>query len=96
MYRLIIRQTATEMAKDDFDWYEEQKFGLGNSFLDELRSCYEKIKTAPVSYTKIKKNFRHILLKKFPYIIVYEIIDDDVVVHAVFHTSRNPKKKFKK
>jgi len=73
MYRLIIRQTATEMAKDAFDWYEEQKFGLGNSFLDELRSCYEKIKTAPVSYTKIKKNFRHILLKRFPSLLFMKL-----------------------
>ena len=96
MYQLIIRQTATEKAKDAFDWYEEQQLGLGNPFLDELRSCYEKIKTSPASYTKIKKNFRHILLKKFPYIVIYEIIGNDVVVYAVFHTSRNPQRKFQK
>ncbi|MBI2966516.1 MAG: hypothetical protein HYY40_01715 [Bacteroidetes bacterium] len=41
------------------------------------------------------KNFREALLKRFPYLIVYEIVKDKTVIHSFFHTSRNPKKKYK-
>jgi len=95
MHQLIIRHTAIDMAKDVYDWYEEQQTGLGDLFLNELKSCYEKIKTSPVSYTKIKKDFRHILLKKFPYVIIYIIHKENVIVYSVFHTSRSPGKKFR-
>lgn len=83
------------MAKEAYQWYNEQQQGLGESFLDELEGCYDKIEVWPASYAKIKKNFRQVILKTFPYVVVFEIIKDDVVVYAVFHTSRNPKKKFK-
>jgi len=31
-------------------------------------------------------------LAKFPFIIIYEIIESEVVIYSVFHTSRNPDK----
>jgi len=96
MYRLIIRANATNMAKNAYNWYEKQKEGLGDQFLDELERCYKKIKDSPVSYTNIKKDFRHILLKRFPYIVIYTIHKENVIVYSVFHTSQNPLKKFRK
>ena len=84
------------MAKEAYQWYEEQQAGLGDLFLFELESCYNKIEVWPVSFAKIKKNFRQIILSTFPYVVVFEVFKDEVVVYAVFHTSRNPRKKFKK
>ena len=84
------------MTKEAYQWYEEQQSGLGNRFMTELDSCYDKIEVWPASYTKINKNFRHILLNKFPYVVVYMIEGKNVVVYSVFHTSQNPRKKFRK
>jgi mRNA-degrading endonuclease RelE of RelBE toxin-antitoxin system len=83
------------MAKEAYDWYEQQSKGLGEIFLSELNTCYKKIETQPTFYKKAKKNFRQIRLKRFPYLVVYEILKSEVVVFAVFHTSRNPNSKFK-
>ena len=96
MYQLVIKPRAIEMAKEAYKWYEEQQPGLGDLFLIELDSCYDKLETFPLVYAKIKKNFRQIILKTFPYVVVFEIFKDEVVIYAVFHTSRNPGKKFKK
>lgn len=96
MYQLIIKHRAVEMAKDAYSWYEEQQPGLGNLFLTEVEGCYNKIEAWPAAYATIKNNFRQIILKTFPYVIVFEIHNNDVVVYAIFHTSRNPKQKFKK
>jgi hypothetical protein len=82
------------MAKEAYEWYEEQQAGLGDLFLKELDSCYDKIEIWPSAYAKVKKNFRQIILKKFPYVVVFEIFENNVVVYAIFHTSRSPRKKF--
>jgi ParE toxin of type II toxin-antitoxin system, parDE len=82
------------MAKDAYKWYETQKQGLGEEFLDELDGAYLKLESHPEYFGKVKKNFRQVALKRFPFVIVYEIIKTEVVVFAVFHTSRNPKGKF--
>lgn len=95
MHSLIIKPRATGMAKEAYDWYEQQSTGLGEIFLSELNTCYKKIETQPTFYKKAKKNFRQIRLKRFPYLVVYEILKSEVVVFAVFHTSRNPNSKFK-
>lgn len=36
MYQLILKPGAILMAKDAYNWYEEQRQGLGEIFLEEL------------------------------------------------------------
>lgn len=95
MHTLIIKSRATGMMQEAYQWYEQQKQGLGEEFLTELDSYYTKLQSHPEYFGKIKKNFRQAVLKRFPYVIVYEIIKTEVVVFAVFHTKSNPKLKFK-
>ncbi len=96
MYQLVLKARAIQMAKEAYDWYEEQQSGLGELFLIEVDKCYDKIEGSPELYAKIKNNFRQIILKTFPYVVVFETVKNEVIVYAVFHTSRNPRKKFKK
>jgi plasmid stabilization system protein ParE len=96
MYQLLIKPRAIEMASEAYKWYEKQKDGLGDLFLSELDSCYDKLEAAPLIYAKINKNFRQIILHTFPYVVVFEILDNEVVIYAVFHTSRSPRKIFRK
>jgi plasmid stabilization system protein ParE len=95
MYNLVIKPRAILMTKDAYDWYEKQKAGLGEDFLKELDSVYHKLEYHPEYFGKVKKNFRQAALKRFPFVIVYEIIKTEIVIFAVFHTSRNPIYKFK-
>lgn len=96
MHSLILKPRAILMTRDAYDWYETQKPGLGEELLEELDAMYNKLALHPEYFGKVKKNFRQAALKRFPFVIVYEIIKTEVVVFAVFHTSRNPKGKFLK
>ncbi|MBT2562405.1 type II toxin-antitoxin system RelE/ParE family toxin [Pedobacter sp. ISL-64] len=96
MYTIQIKPLAIQMAKDAYDWYEEQKVGLGDLFLAELSRCYTKLEKNPLYYQKLKKNYRHLVLNKFPYVLIFEIIGEEIIIFAVFHTARNPKLKFKR
>lgn len=95
MYTLSIKGRAIKMVLEAYEWYEEQKRGLGEEFLAELDTFYKKIVASPTHYSKIKKNYRKVALDRFPYIIVYELFPDEIVVFAVFHTSRSPKRLFR-
>ena len=83
------------MTTDAYWWYEERSSGLGELFLQELDTCYPRLRTQPEWYHKSEKDFRQLTLKKFPYVIAFKIIQTDVVVYAVFHTKRNPNDKLR-
>ncbi len=95
MHPMIIKPRAAAMMQEAYWWYEEQKEGLGEDFLTELDSYFSKVKSNPEYFGKIRKDFRQVALKRFPYVIVYEIIKTEIVVFSVFHTKRNPRHKFK-
>ncbi len=69
MYQLVIKPRAIQMTKDAYEWYEKQKQGLGEEFLEELDKFYFKVKSHSEYFSKIKKNFRQASLKRFPFVI---------------------------
>jgi toxin ParE1/3/4 len=95
VYSLSIKPRAILMAKEAYDWYEEQRKGLGEEFLAELDLFYKKIVSTPTHYKKVKKNYRQVSLDRYPFIIFYELFQKEVVVFAVFHTKRSPQKIFR-
>jgi plasmid stabilization system protein ParE len=96
MYAISVKPGAEEDIDAAYNWYEDQKEGLGEEFLKELVEYYKKLENLPTAFHKIKRNYRQVALKRFPYIIVFEILKKEVVVYAVFHTSRSPKNKLRK
>ena len=93
MYQLEIKERAVEMMQESYAWYEQAQQGLGAQFLESLDEAYDKIAAHPEYFSLIEKQYRQIKLSIFPYVIVYEIMEDKVVVFALFHTSRNPELK---
>jgi plasmid stabilization system protein ParE len=70
--------------------YEAHSAGLGVEFLDEV----ERATRALVSYPKIGHRFsrrlRRLLVRRFPYGLLYRIEADAVRVVAVAHVRRPP------
>lgn len=90
-YTLILEEEAVFDIQQAFEWYEEQKSGLGYFFLEELDNCYQKISSYPFHYTSINHWLRRIKVHKFPYLIIYEIEGNNVIINTIRHTGRNPK-----
>ena len=57
MYSLIIKPSAILMTMDAYDWYETQKTGLGEEFLDELDGVYHKLESHPGISERSKRIF---------------------------------------
>jgi hypothetical protein len=97
-YQLIIRQEAHHDANEAYTYYEEKSPGLGELFLQELTQRYNEIREHPEFYGFIdeQKIIRDVKLRHFPYLVVYEIRDDNVIVYSVFNGYKNPNKKVPK
>lgn len=94
-FQLIIKEEATEEILNAFDYYEEQQLGLGDYFLNTLKNRFANLLQQPNACTVVYASFRQAVVPKFPFVIVYEIEREAIIVFSVFHTSRDPKRKIK-
>jgi hypothetical protein len=94
-YKIEITILAEQEYASAFNYYEEQQLGLGGRFEKETDNIMEKLKANPYLFQRKYKHYREAIYKRFPYYIVYEIIDDFVIVLSFFHANRNPKRKLK-
>jgi toxin ParE1/3/4 len=77
-------------------WYDTQRPGLGNEFLDALARGIEIIGADPDRFARLEtsvstRNTRRFLLSRFPYLIIYELLPDEAVMLAVAHAARRPR-----
>lgn len=94
-YTLIIREEAHFDAKEAYTFYEEKSPGLGERFIQELVKRYNEIIEHPEHYGFIdeQKIIRDVKLRHFPYLVVYEIRDYNVIIYSVFNGYKNPDKR---
>lgn len=91
-HKIVLRRLCYEDLSESILWYSDKANNLGEEFLEEVENCLNRIKVNPNAYTKIYKNVRRALVKRFPFGIFYIVNEDQVIVLAVFHLSRSPKK----
>jgi plasmid stabilization system protein ParE len=87
-------------AKQDIDetvlWYEDQQTGLGIRFHFAVLEGFEKLKSHPHNYSFFREDYRQLILKRFPFKIVFKITTTKVIVFGVFHTRRDMDELFKR
>ena len=95
-FAIIVKPLAVENIQKAYSWYENELIGLGEEFLDEWESLANHISIYAESYPKKYKSFRQTVLKRFPYVVIYEIEGKQVVIYNVINMKRSTKKRFKK
>jgi plasmid stabilization system protein ParE len=75
-----------------YDWYEEQRRGLGEEFLNRIEASLQKIRRTPDAYPEVYKKYRRTLIRRFPYMIFYEHEKNEVIIYGIFHSARDPDK----
>lgn len=77
--------------REIIEYYNECSPGLGGEFLNEFEQQILKIASAPTRWMIIEDNIRSSLLKRFPYVIYFRILDDETIrVTIIKHQSRHP------
>lgn len=88
--RLLSTPRADLDVEAAFEWYENERSGLGLEFLDELRATYNRIADGPLTYQVIRSGIRRALLRRFPYAVYFAVEEAVVLVLTVLHASRDP------
>ena len=98
MNTVIITKEADKEYSDSAIWYEEQSNGLGERFILTIQKKLELIQHNPESYPKKKDGLREAVVKIFPFVIIYSFHKKEnlILVSSIFHTRRNPRKKYRK
>jgi plasmid stabilization system protein ParE len=90
--KLVIAPETEEDLDEAYAWYERQRVGLGEDFLSRVDACIQGTLRIPESHQVVHENYRRALVRRFPYAVFYEYANDTVIIHGVFHTSRDPEK----
>ena len=90
-FRAYIRPEAETDIEEAALWYEEQRQGLGQEFLDEVLSFCKTISENPAMYPVVHRRTRRALIRRFPFGVYFRIEDEQVIVVAVMHGSRHPR-----
>jgi plasmid stabilization system protein ParE len=91
-YTLRLRSAAEKEIASVALWYESQSPGLGSKFLDKADQSLEKISENPLQYPVISKRLRRALVKRFPYIIFFRIIEDEILIVGCRYAGQNPER----
>ena len=91
MQQLIFRPAAAADVQEAYNWYEEQRMGLGDEFLSSMGSLVEQIRDNPLRYPVVYRDTRRALLRRFPYGLYYRLAGNLILVIACMHGSRNPR-----
>ena len=84
------RREAERDVAEARDWYEDRSPGLGGQFVDEVDAAVQRLRENPRGYQVVYRGARRILLRRFPYKLVYVVRKDDIVVVACSHGARDP------
>ena len=71
-------------------WHDEQHPGLGAEFLRSAEATFARIERSPELYPVVDAESRRAPIRRFPFVVYYEIETDQVVIYAVWHYRRDP------
>ncbi len=71
-------------------WYDHQRAGLGDEFLDDAEATIRNIPLSALAHPIIHRSTRRRRLKRFPYAAYYRVTRDALIVLGVLHVRRNP------
>ncbi|MGD9561089.1 MAG: type II toxin-antitoxin system RelE/ParE family toxin [Pyrinomonadaceae bacterium] len=90
--KAVLSSAAERDVKRALDYYlREAGADLAADFIDRIEAKVERIKKNPERYRIVAKGLRSVELDRFPYSIVYRIVDKTLVrVTTVRHHKQHP------
>ncbi len=88
--RLTFHNAAERELTDAAAYYDNLSPGLGNSFIDDVERAITQIEQYPESGYLLNRAVRRVLLRHFPYALMYSVSPDEVRILAIANLKRRP------
>lgn len=88
--RIRFLAPAREEFLSAITFYERQAPGLGAEFYEDMVHALETVASSPHSGAPFEGSTRRLLLRRFPYSLIYQPEGDSALVVAVAHQRRRP------
>ena len=88
--RILFRPQARAEVLEAQAWYESRARGLGFEFARSVEAAVASAARDPEAFALVAGNCRRVLLRRFPFSMVYRVCGDELLVVAVFHHRRDP------
>ena len=76
-------------------YYENKQEGLGQKLYDNFENILLEIEKRPLTFQKTRNNYRHALLSRFPYLVIFHIYENKILVFKLIHSKKHPSKRYK-
>lgn len=86
--RVRLARLAQRDIADACAWYEAQRTGLGDRFIDAVDRVLVRVGDHPLQFPAVHASARRALVGRFPYGVYFEFVDDYVRVVAIVHLMR--------
>ena len=73
-------------------WYDRRSAGLGDAFVEAVRQRTADVIADPQRFAKSPTGCRYIRLPRFPYVLLFDLVDDELLMLGVLHTARSMEK----
>jgi plasmid stabilization system protein ParE len=90
--RLVLLRRAEAEIEEGRGWYEEQAPGLGRAFVLAVDATLTGIQEYPAAHAEVRPRVRRALVRGFPYGVFYTEYPDRIIVLAVVHARRHPRR----
>ena len=83
---------AKEELLEAIDYYDSCSTGLGLEFANDVYSTVQRIIQFPHAWSNFSDNTRRSLTKRFPFGIIYQIIEEkgEIIIIAIMQLNRHP------
>ncbi len=83
-----------EIAQIELDeaisYYNYEMPGLGDAFFTEILNALDRLGKFPEAWQPFSKRTRRCQLRRFPYGIIYQILENEIIVVAIANLHRKP------
>jgi hypothetical protein len=88
--RIEFLEEAQFELDESVEYYNNEVEGLGDTFLQEVLNAIDRIARYPEAWHPLSKNTRRCQTRRFPYGLIYTVLEDTVLIISVSNLHRKP------
>lgn len=92
-FYLYYSHRAIRESREAYLFYKGHSTKAAQKFKEALKAHRELLILNPHAFQVIRPPYRELFIGKFPYLIIYSIHEQTIMIHSISHTSRKPLKK---